>query len=452
ANIDVTKANKMLNKIEGIIEHTYAYKNRAIYDYRTNFDCLRHQLSPSVTLASFNNALNKLISNFGDGHFSMMTADRKESYLPFLVYAVDGQFAALDSDRQLIDPQYPYIQAIDGKTLSFWFNIAKSFSVKGSPQFEKMSLIKQLRYLAVLRQEANLPTSDNVQVTLSNHDASQTKTIELSMIDKPIIYSKWPFKETTKRSDNIGYLRIDKMGKDASFVDAAMAEFADTKGLIIDVRGNGGGRRTILNALMPYFLADDEFYISNLARYRMTKYDEPNAEGGYLGNRYLYPVGSDKFSLAEQAQLQQFITQFSPQWTDQTIEWSPWHFMVHKTSDNPKRYHYAKPVVILMDHINFSATDIFLNAFKGRHSVTLIGQASGGGSARSQYYFLDNAAKHESWSLVKMATMASYKSNGQLIEGVGVTPDIAMDYTLQDLIGEQDSMLDKAVSFIATQK
>ena len=447
--IDVINTKRFIDKIEGLIDTTYAYRHRTNYDYKSAFHCLRKTLSENMSQDYLYREMQKILSNFGDGHLGLLTRNQESLFLPFLVFKTENGYLALNSDRNApVEQSHPFIKSIDGKPLSFWFDIAKLYATKGSPQFYADSLVKQLRYLPKLRRDAGLPQNDNVVVEFKNKDGSSVIKQELSLLSKRIIYSKWPHTKTQLLDNNIGYLRIPKMSKETDFIDKAMTRFKNTDGLVIDVRGNGGGRRTILKTLMPYFLDQGEFYISNVAKYRITPLDDTPSADGYLANRYLFPATSTRFTPREQRKVSEFLSTFTPQWQDAKQTVSDWHVMAHRKSDNAQSFHYKKPVIILMDSINFSATDIFLNAFKGRKGFTLLGQASGGGSARSQYYFLPAVSADNGWALIKLASMLSYKTNGELIEGSGVQPDELMDYSVSDLTGHTDRMLDRALQLL----
>ena len=66
---------------------------------------------------------------------------------------------------------------------------------------------------------------------------------------------------------------------------SSMSEFRNTDGLIIDVRGNGGGKYGILRALYGYFVPEDALpYVTNIAAYRLS----PRFKQDYLHYRHTY--------------------------------------------------------------------------------------------------------------------------------------------------------------------
>src|SRR5262249_5911090 len=107
----------------------------------------------------------------------------------------------------------------------------------------------------------------------------------------------------------------------------------------------------------------------------------------------------------------------------------------------PKAFHYDKPVAVLLDGDCFSATDVFLAAFSGGPGITLVGQPSGGGSGRAIAYRLPNSRL-----TVRLSSMVSFRTDGRLIDGRGVAPDVLVEPGTADFIGRGDAMLDAAVA------
>ena len=219
-----------------------------------------------------------------------------------------------------------------------------------------------------------------------------------------------------------------------------MVAFKGIRGLIIDVRQNGGGSREPLHTLFPYFMkADEEPYVANVARYRMPRGTRASAEG-YLDNRFLHPISSSEWSRKEKDLLKKFERSFKPEWEPKG-GFSDRHFMLLRPGDVDIRF--GHPVVILMDGGCFSATDIFLGAFKGRSNVTLMGTPSGGGSGRTQTARLKNSRAR-----VRLSSMASFRPNGKMYDGNGIEPDIVVEPIPTDYIGKTDSVLEAAIKHL----
>ena len=153
------------------------------------------------------------------------------------------------------------------------------------------------------------------------------------------------------------------------------------------------------------------------------------------------------FDERDRKAIAKFKADFQPQWNPPTDEFSQWHYMVFSKSVDDPQFDYQKPVIILKDEYCFSATDIFLGAFKGWPNVTLVGQASGGGSARSESFQLP-----KSRISITCASMASFQPDGKLYDTNGIEPDIVVlrppEYYLT---GGDDVTLKKAILILTAK-
>ncbi len=104
------------------------------------------------------------------------------------------------------------------------------------------------------------------------------------------------------------------------------------------------------------------------------------------------------------------------------------------------------PMVLLVNGGSASASEIVSAALKDYGRATLIGTKTyGKGSV--QYV---NTLKDGSELRVTTAHFFSPKDNA--IDGVGITPDIQVELTQDDLANKQDPQLDRAIQFLTTGK
>jgi C-terminal processing protease CtpA/Prc len=216
---------------------------------------------------------------------------------------------------------------------------------------------------------------------------------------------------------------------------AAMDAFADTRGLVVDVRGNGGGSRDLLLALAGYLIGPDEpAVVGNVAAYRLA----PGFPADHLEARFLRRADWSGWSARQRDAIAALA--FEPEWTPRE-ETSEWHYLVLDRTGDPGEHHYDAPVAILSDAGCFSATDVFLGALELLPRVTLVGQASSGGSARSQAFRLPATGIE-----VRCASMASFRPDGRLYDGRGVEVDVEVLPDPGDLVtGGGDAQLDAAL-------
>ena len=186
-------------------------------------------------------------------------------------------------------------------------------------------------------------------------------TIELSMTPSRPIYGEWPMGRCDILDSDIGYLRIEQM--DDRLIDrinGCMDEFRDTRGLIVDVRGNGGGTRLPLIVLAGYLTGPDEKpWVGNVGRYRTS--DRFGRD--HLDARYMYRADDSRWSSDQRDVIQDLAEDFEPEW-DRAEGFSEWHYLVLGRTSSDEEFFYDKPVVILSDANCFSATDIFLGVLR----------------------------------------------------------------------------------------
>jgi len=218
-------------------------------------------------------------------------------------------------------------------------------------------------------------------------------------------------------------------------VRAAMESrsFRTSRALIIDVRGNDGGTRHILEYLVPYFIRVPLVY--NVAVVR--------GDTNGVGDRSLVSPDDRTQPLAVQTALREALAAFKPAWDYSVDSFLPQRFGAVLLPAEPSRNLSDRPVVVLMDEGSFSATDIFLGAMSLAPNVTLMGVPSGGGSGRSRAFDLPNSRLR-----VILSTMASFRPDGQVYDGVGIAPDIIAPRTLDGLANGQDTQMAEAVRFL----
>lgn len=186
----------------------------------------------------------------------------------------------------------------------------------------------------------------------------------------------------------IGYFRLPSFNVEISSeeLETAFITIKDTKGLILDVRGNGGGDPALATTLASYFMS----------------------ETTYTGfERFKTGPGSNDF-------------------TD-----SPSHV---EPADSENKY--TNPVVVLTDRGVYSATTTLAYNLDPLPQVTFIGQRTGGGSGSVADGYLANGWQ---WSL-STSEFIDYQDR-HLDDGVD--PDILVDFNPESTT--KDEILERAI-------
>jgi len=437
-----------LDYLEHILTNCFAYLELRPIDYKAALDAIRVSLKDEMPVNSFELSVAKLISLFCDGHAGVGNHQSQymlPGYAPFLASA-DGDRVFLHDGEDFLDEDHPYVTAIDGKPIAEWLKVAGYTEVKESPQWNRRQSIGNLRYINHLRAELELVRAPFITLSLESEDGKDKVEKEVDLSRRLKRSMQFP-KGDHRRIGDVGYLRIPSMVSSPRYLaelEAKMKDFEDTEGLIIDLRGNSGGTKSILFTLFPYFMKPDApMKVVELSTYRLpVKLPAPPPQGFMQSDMSAQPVTSKRWTTdAQREQVKKFIAGFEPEWKLPMEKFSMWHVLALDASINPEAYYYDKPLIILHDAGTFSAGDIFLGAFEGHPNTTLMGEASGGGNGWMDRYILPNSGIS-----VTLCQSAKFRPNGKPYDGVGVAPDVKMLPKPADILGESDTVLDAALT------
>jgi hypothetical protein len=224
---------------------------------------------------------------------------------------------------------------------------------------------------------------------------------------------------------NLGYLRIAQMAGDAGFLDgldASMQTFRATKGLVIDVRGNGGGSRDALRRLAPYLLPENGApVVGNVAAIFA-------AEGRGSGSRRIgrsrplpRPTGRDGPTRSARR------SRSSPRGFKPSVEAAPPGSSLAVALPRARQEGQREGVRLRQEGRRahrprlLLATDVFAAALGALPNVKLVGEATSGGSGGGRLGTGCRAAR--SAAVVDDGVVPA---DGVLFEGNGVVPDVAV--------------------------
>jgi len=191
--------------------------------------------------------------------------------------------------------------------------------------------------------------------------------------------------------DNIGYIFLPKFNDFEAFEKILRwMKIAKVKKLIIDVRNNGGGDSNPVPRLLG------------------TMVQQKSLLGSYV----------EKNGPAH----------------DDIVKPIPMY--AHPRPD----FHFDIPIVVLINRGCYSATTYFAAMIKGLPNVTLVGQVTGGGAGGHLGYQLSNG-----WQ-VRVSVSDFFDKNGQSAE-VGVSLDVSITNTLDDIKNGRDIMLEKSMAY-----
>jgi len=199
------------------------------------------------------------------------------------------------------------------------------------------------------------------------------------------------FQYTTIDNGKVGYIYYEDFSDGFSDTNIAyiLKSFSNCKGLIIDVRNNGGGSLDLSAQLASYFFTEDKVT-------------------GYMSHK----TGSGHSDFSKPVEL---ITVAHP-----TIQWK-------------------RPVVVLTNRLSYSATNAFVCTMKQAPNTLIVGDKTGGGGGMPLSSELPNG-----W-LVRFSAVPMFDANMNQIEW-GIDPDIKVDMSSADEAAGYDTIIEKAIS------
>jgi imidazolonepropionase-like amidohydrolase len=270
-----------------------------------------------------------------------------------------------------------------------------------------------------------------------------------------------------KRSGSIddapayGYLRIYtfSVGEAETFVDefVRLVEALPPNGLIIDVRGNGGGliyaAEEVLQVLSPQTIEPER------AQFITTPLNLAICRNHRVSNELSgLELGPWIDSISTAVQTGATYSQGFP--------------ITPPDACNAIGQRYFGPTVLITDPLCYSATDMFAAGFQDHEIGTVIGVggATGAGGANVWSHGLlrqlvapDNVASPPASPYQRLPRGADMRvaarrttrvgtKQGDILEDLGVTPDIRHRMTRRDLLEGNVDLIDTAIADLATRK
>ena len=189
--------------------------------------------------------------------------------------------------------------------------------------------------------------------------------------------------------DNIGYLRYESFSSPIGEgnIDEALMYMMLCQGLIIDIRGNGGGDLTYAELLAARFCKE-----KTLVGYTQHKTGKGHSDFSSLELQYIEPSGN--------------------------IRWT-------------------KPVVVLTNRQVFSAANEFTMYMKAMPMVKVVGDHTGGGAGMPFSSSLPNG-----W-VVRFSAIPTYDAKRQSTE-FGIDPDYYVSLSDEDVLKGRDTIIEFA--------
>lgn len=193
--------------------------------------------------------------------------------------------------------------------------------------------------------------------------------------------------------DKIGYMYYGSFsnGVGDSNIDYIFHHFKDCKGIILDIRENGGGSLTYSDRIASRFLEEKTLV-------------------GYMSHKV--GKGHNDFSTP---------------------------YPVYLTPSTRTRW--FRPVIVLTNRHCYSAANDFVQKMRMMPQVTIMGDRTGGGSG-----FPFHSELPIGWN-VRFSSSPMLDADKQQTE-FGIDPDIKVSFTGEDIMKGKDALIDAAIQYI----
>jgi len=309
------------------------------------------------------------------------------------VLSIGANAKSAKSLRRLIDEEYSYrdLRKVDWDKL-FKIYTPKLSAAEGTADFTAIAreLLGHAKDVHLSLQVGRTP--------LATYPRRYAPNYKLALFEKivPVWQKRSDAVNTGRFDDGIGYILIMTWGPakptDLEPAYSALGEFADAKGVIVDVRPNSGGDKALAREFAGCFVAQSAVYSKNTSR------DKESKSG--FGKVYKRSVKPNKSKPA-----------------------------------------YRGKVAVLMGEGCLSSCESFLLMMRHGAKAKLVGDRSFGSSGNPQPHKLPNGV------FVFLPSWKDMQPDGTLIEGKGIEPDLAVKPKKGDF-KDADPVLDAALKYL----
>jgi len=447
-------------------------------DFDAALDGLAKRAAAGMTRSEFLIELQKILALGQDGH-AVMTGwvgvldsfGTDQGFPNFLIDICGDNYIAYRVEHlpegpvnprrryqfQLLREGFPYVSAIDGVPMEKWIARISRFVPRGPELSVRWRCMEYLQYLPFWRQQLGLPQSRQIKLQLTSTDKTERVEFDAPVGKYPLFHYKIPQPDWKIIDETYGYLWIRNPASGGSKVILeAMPRLRDTQGLIIDLRGNiGGAGLETLQLTACHLLPPD-------APRRVVGGELHWVDDKQRLTNHSFTADDARVSQSGREAIAAYRRNFKPPRNPPVTQPTQWRYVLLARPEaepgiypfnveqfpRDQIYYYRHPVVVLMDHRNFSAGELFLAGIRELDNVTLVGSpTTAAGGASPEFFTLERSG-------LKFLLGSSYAfatSEGGFIDGRGIAPDIVVQPDVDYYLGRRDRMLETAIDVLKTK-
>ena len=222
--------------------------------------------------------------------------------------------------------------------------------------------------------------------------------------------------------DDVAYVAVNTMADDAVVADfeAALPELQRARGLILDLRANGGGNTSVAAGIARYLLADS----ANGSAWRTREHRAAHKAWG---------TGAPAFGVPGAEEWRGYV--------EGTV-WFEGEPDVLAPADADR---LLIPTAVLTGWRTASAAEDFLIYLDGQPHVVKVGGPTYGSTGQPLMFELPGGLG------ARVCTKRDTYPDGRDFVGPGVLPDVAVEETVEDVMAGRDRVLEEAQAILAVR-
>lgn len=356
---------------------------------------------------SFGLLMMEFLSNLKSGITSYNDSFISNNYntsLGFDFDFYDGKWIILNSKNDNLN-NYDVISKIDGKDFENFFKKNCKYICASS---EKEARSKFSSYTLLFPKNFILTLSEGKNILI---DRSNIKTKDVN----PEVTGKWI------KDGYIAYIKIGSFSSPEYEKKALeyLNYFKNSKSIIIDLRGNKNGEAP-LNLVKAFMDRPYRYWCEStpLNLGLLSCYNE-------MLNKYSKIMSSHKKDLLSLSKL----------FNQSSLIWSSSYEKDLNTTFKGKVY-------IIADSSTSGSAEDFMIPFKDNKRGTILGEKTTGSTGLSYTYDFGNGIS------INIATKRTYFPDGSAFEGIGISPDIGIHPSIDELKSKDDAVLNEAIRIV----
>jgi len=261
------------------------------------------------------------------------------------------------------------------------------------------------------------PDGEFLELTVVHSRSTETELYPVLENASELLEFKW-------MKDKLAYVALNSFEDIAidSIFETHLPELYQAKGLIIDLRNNGGGNGAYALGILKHLIPGKEVL---------------GAKSQSRNHIATYKAWGEMVSAQD--------TTGNPEYRKAYLNFTDayyYDFPNAPQSIKGKRKRIVVPTMVLIGHNTASAAEDFLVYSDKQPHFTTIGSPTFGSTGQPYYFMLPGGGQ------ARVCTKRDTYPDGREFVGVGILPDIMVEYTLDDMLAGRDPVLEKAISLL----